>query len=73
MLIANAPYYVLTIREIRAAVHPQTGEAGGQFLDSTRSSVFLPLSIETLQRLTSDIQWVLTRIQACQAEAANGR
>ena len=73
MLIANAPDYVLTIREIRAAVHPQTGEAGVQFLDSTRSSVFLPLSIETLQRLTSDIQWVLTRIQACQAEAANGR
>ena len=73
MLVANVPDYVLPIREIQAAVHPRTGEAGVQFVDCTSSSVFLPLSIETLRRLTSDIQWVLMRLQACQAQAANGR
>jgi hypothetical protein len=35
--------------------------------------VFLPLTIETLRRLTLDIQGVLNRLQACQAQAAAGR
>jgi hypothetical protein len=44
-----------------------------QFVDCTRSSVFLPLSNETLQRLTRDIQGHLASLQACQAETATGR
>jgi hypothetical protein len=73
MLVAALPDYVLAVREIQAAVHPQTGEAGVQLIDSTSSSVFLPLTIETLRRLTLDIQGVLNRLQACQAQAAAGR
>ena len=73
MLLADRPDYVLPIREIRAAVHPQTGGAGVQLVDCTNSSVFLPLSNETLQRLTCDIQELLASLQARQAETATGR
>lgn len=70
---ACAPDYTVAIRDIQAAVHPQTGEAGVQFVDATSSSVFLPVSAETLERLTADIRWVLMRLDVADAKIANGR
>jgi hypothetical protein len=34
-----------------------------QFLDSTNSTVFLPVSAVTLERLAADINWILTRLE----------
>lgn len=57
------PTYVMSVREIRAALHPKMGGSGLQFVDSTSASVFLPLSPETLEQLTSDIRWVLLQLE----------
>jgi len=56
------PDYVMPIRGIRAAVHPQTGEAGLEVMDQTSASVFLPLPLDTLQWLAAEIGSVLMQI-----------
>ncbi len=60
----KSPTYVIPIREIRAAVHPEKGQAGLQFVDSTGASVFLPVSAHTLEQLTADIRWILLRLES---------
>ena len=65
------PDYVMSIREIQAAVHPQTGKTGVQFLDSTSSSVFLSMSPDTLKRLAAEINWVLLRLETAQKRRVN--
>ncbi|HXV23976.1 MAG TPA: hypothetical protein VED46_06935 [Alphaproteobacteria bacterium] len=57
------PTYVIPVRAIEATVHPQTGEAGVQFMDPTSSTVFLPVSLDSLKELASDINWILTRLE----------
>ena len=57
------PAYTIPVRAIEAVIHPQTGEIGVQFLDSTNSTVFLPVSAVTLERLAADINWILTRLE----------
>jgi|GraSoiStandDraft_56_1057294.scaffolds.fasta_scaffold443957_3 hypothetical protein len=68
---ATLPTYVMPVRGIQATVHPQTGEAGVQFLDSTSSSVFLPLSADTLKRLAADINWFLLRLETARKARAS--
>ncbi len=63
MTTTAAPTYVIPIRAIEATVHPQTGEAGVQFLDPTSSTVFLPVSADSLKELVSDINWILMRLE----------
>lgn len=60
---AATPTYTIPVRAIEAVVHPRTGEIGVQFLDSTNSTVFLPVSADILERLAADITWVLTRLE----------